>query len=223
MVKLASHQLKFCFFIDGLDEYDGDADEIAQYLKALSTCSPYTKFCLSSRPWPEFQDIFLKDPTLRLQGLTRNDISRFVNDKLNNNDNRRYLIAEDFQGGSSLVHEIGAKADGVWLWVVLVVKSLIQGLRSGDRLRDLRNRPASLPSDIEDLYAHMLQSINPLYAEEGSKIFQIFRASGHDLNMFELERALRFSDYREVISLQVLDTKRDNETPYFRTRVWKES
>jgi hypothetical protein len=29
LVKLASPQLKFCFFIDGLDEYDGDADEIA--------------------------------------------------------------------------------------------------------------------------------------------------------------------------------------------------
>jgi hypothetical protein len=137
--------------------------------------------------------------------LTRNDISRFINDKLKNKDYMRHLLAEDFHGGSSLVYEISEKADGVWLWVALVVKSLIQGLRSGDRLCDLRRRLAVLPSGIEDLYAHMLKSINPLYLQESSKIFQIFRASGHELNMFELERAVRFSDYREVISMQVLD------------------
>jgi hypothetical protein len=29
LVKSASHQLKMCFFVDGLDEYEGDPEEIA--------------------------------------------------------------------------------------------------------------------------------------------------------------------------------------------------
>jgi hypothetical protein len=54
LIAEANPQLKFCFFIDGLDEYDGQAGDIAQYFKDLSLCSKYVKFCLSSRPWPEF-------------------------------------------------------------------------------------------------------------------------------------------------------------------------
>jgi hypothetical protein len=54
-IGLASRQLKLCFFIDGLDEYEGGAEDIAQYFKELSLLSNHAKFCLSSRPWPIFQ------------------------------------------------------------------------------------------------------------------------------------------------------------------------
>jgi hypothetical protein len=49
----------------------------------------------------------------------------------------------------------------------------------------------------------MLKSIDPLDLEEASKMFQIFRASGHNLTVADLERSLRFTDYRKAIEMEM--------------------
>jgi len=51
----------------------------------------------------------------------------------------------------------------------------------------------------------MLRSIGEFYIEEASKIIQIFHASGQDLDLMTLERALRFSDYQNVMNMKVMD------------------
>jgi hypothetical protein len=95
-----------------------------------------------------------------------------------------------------------SKADGVFLWVVLVVKSLVSGLRNGDGIVYLRRRLEKIPSDIEKLYAHMLSSIDLLDMEDASQMIQIFWRSGHDLDLATLERALRTTDYLAVINME---------------------
>lgn len=100
--------------------------------------------------------------------------------------------------------EVVQKASGVFLWVTLVVKSLISGLRNGDGIRHLRQRLASIPADLESLYIHMISCIEPLFREEASQIFQLFRASGHKLDFPTLDRALCFSDHRQVIDLAIV-------------------
>jgi hypothetical protein len=205
LVGLASPQLKLCLFVDGLDEYDGDAQDIAQYFKELSTCADCVKFCLSSRPWPVFREIYGGTPMLEVQDMTRDDIRLYVSDKLEKNRHMQRLLAEDPENASELIEEVTEKAAGVFLWVVLVVKSLVGGLVNGDRISHLRRRLASLPADLEALYEHMLNGIDPFYAEEASQIFQIFRASGHSLDIPTLERSIRFSDYRQAIELEVME------------------
>ena len=78
--------LKFCFFIDGLDEYNGDHFEMIEILKHFSTASNI-KLCLWSRPWEVFKDAFDRDidQRLYLQDLTRNDIKLYVRSKLEEN------------------------------------------------------------------------------------------------------------------------------------------
>lgn len=46
---------KFCFFIDGLDEFEGDHLEFCGVLHSLCK-SPNVKLCVSSRPWNVFED-----------------------------------------------------------------------------------------------------------------------------------------------------------------------
>lgn len=48
MIKRNLSVTKYCFFVDGLDEFDGDQTEIITILKGLAT-SPNIKICLSSR------------------------------------------------------------------------------------------------------------------------------------------------------------------------------
>jgi hypothetical protein len=174
---LASPQLKMCFFIDGLDEYHGEPETIAQYFQDLLPCSGHVKFCVSSRPWPVFQDIFRDCPGLKLQDLTREDIKLYISDKLGSNNYMQQLLVEDPPEAKNLIDEVVEKAAGAFLWVVLVVKSFINGLRNGDGISHLRRRLESLPSDLEKLYEHMLNSIDPLDKEEAAEIFQSSESS----------------------------------------------
>ncbi|KAK5631357.1 hypothetical protein RRF57_007071 [Xylaria bambusicola] len=43
----------FCFFIDGLDEYQGQEETLIRIVKSLAA-APNVKICASSRPWPAF-------------------------------------------------------------------------------------------------------------------------------------------------------------------------
>lgn len=73
------HTLKkrFCFFIDGLDEYGGDHSEVVDLVRSF-TRSKDIKICLSSRPWNVFTRAFGwgSHPKLHLEDLTRQDIQK---------------------------------------------------------------------------------------------------------------------------------------------------
>ncbi|KAH7360260.1 hypothetical protein BKA65DRAFT_492710 [Rhexocercosporidium sp. MPI-PUGE-AT-0058] len=169
---VAASSLWICFFIDGLDEYDGDYEELAEYFSGLA-CSTHVKLCLSSRPWPAFQDKFQDCAGLRLQDLTWDDIYRFVNDTMESNANMIRLRQSEPVRTERIVSNLIWKAQGVFLWVTLVVKSLLKGLSHRNNLETLEKRLNAMPPDLENLYSHMLASIDAEDMEDGSKIFQL--------------------------------------------------
>ncbi|KAF8850535.1 hypothetical protein BDZ45DRAFT_696655 [Acephala macrosclerotiorum] len=169
-------KIRLCLFIDGLDEYDGDHDEVAQIFESFTT-SPCIKVCLSSRPLVLFGHVFQGSPCLRLQDLTVRDIQYYVADTLEHHRQFQRLALKQPRRTSDLVNEIVRKAEGVFLWVSLVVKSLLSGLSNRDDMRDLQRRVRLLPSDLEALYSHMLACIDPFYARKASEIFQIERSA----------------------------------------------
>ncbi|KAI1208989.1 uncharacterized protein F4807DRAFT_106299 [Annulohypoxylon truncatum] len=75
--------VKFCFFIDGLDEFDGDYMEISQTLSEIAKCSRM-KLCVASRPLNEFQDQFgaEKSSVLQVHEFTREDIINYARSRL---------------------------------------------------------------------------------------------------------------------------------------------
>lgn len=169
----SEHNTRFCFFIDGLDEYNGDPDQIIDVLQNL--CSwPNLKICVSSRPWNEFEDAFGQpsDSHLALEELTREDINNFVRSSLEENMRFRALSARDLRS-HDLVQEIVEKAQGVFLWVVLVVKSLLTGLRNADRVSDLRRRLREFPATLEEYFNHIFASIDPFYRKLTAQTFKV--------------------------------------------------
>lgn len=52
---VAAH--KFCFFINGLDEYYGQEEDAILFVEQLAAC-PFIKVCASSRPWNRFREAF---------------------------------------------------------------------------------------------------------------------------------------------------------------------
>ncbi|KAK4215415.1 hypothetical protein QBC37DRAFT_386337 [Rhypophila decipiens] len=209
LISLASPSLRLCFFIDGLDEAEGDAQEIAEFIHDLSEKSSNVKFCVSSRPWPVFETIFDESPSLRLQDLTRDDIKTFVTDRLWANKSIQRLLKHGPDTLPALANEITKRASGVFLWVSIVVKSLTRGIRDGDSLAMLWRRVEELPADMESLYLHILKSIQQEYPEESSQIFQIFRANGNTLDVLTLSLALRSPIYHlEAMSCDLIPLSR---------------
>ncbi|KAF7929259.1 uncharacterized protein EAE98_005178 [Botrytis deweyae] len=202
LVSMSSPSLKVCIFVDGLDEYEGAHGDMAEYSFDLANESPFTKFCFSSRPLPDFSSVFQDACALKLEDLTRDDIKNYVVAKLEQNQQMRKFISDDLDTTSWLIEEIIHRAQGVFLWVILVVKSLIHGFRCGDGAIELRKRLESLPVDLENLFSHIIQKIEPEFREDASKIFQIFRASGNDLDAITLHNALQFTSHHPIIAME---------------------
>ena len=181
LLRMSILPMKVCLFIDGLDEFEGEEDEddrnyMIRLFKSLAS-SPFIKICLSSRPLVIFEEAFRKTPGLRLQDLTSGDIRRFVTDKLSRDPKMRLITVNEPLHNHGLIEEISGKAQGVFLWVKLVVRSLLDGLSNGDNLKDLRARLDLLPQDLEDLYRHMITHIEPLYLKRASQVFQIIQTA----------------------------------------------
>jgi hypothetical protein len=163
---LESMPLRICLFIDGLDEYQGEHEDLIKLLQDL-TAVPGIKACVSSRPWKEFRDAFGRLPgQLQVHEFTTDDIRRYAEDNLHQNAQFIRMRQDDVPGAKSLTATIASRADGVFLWVFLVVRSLLRGLSQGDTIVTLQQRLDELPQELEGFFLRMIQSIEPVYARE---------------------------------------------------------
>lgn len=157
------------------------------------------KVCLSSRPYRSYSEAFGSCPKFQLQDLTESDIRKYVSDKL------YLLVKTDYT--EPIYHTFDTmvyKAEGVFLWVELVVKDLIKGLKNDDTLEQLQERLEVMPSDIEDVYTHMLSKIDKVYRTQAAKLFQM--ALSHlTKSLFTFALAL-FGRFDEVSDVCLSDT-----------------
>ena len=175
---------RFCCFIDGLDEYCGDHRELIELIQNF-TRSQDIKFCVSSRPWNVFEVAFGNGicPQLRLEDYTKEDVRRFVREKLEDDNAFRKFRETEADACDHLVNEVVQRAHGVFLWVFLVVRSLISGLANADRVIDLQRRLDSLPDDLEDYFKHMLDTIDQTYLQQTAQTFQVALEASEPLNL----------------------------------------
>jgi hypothetical protein len=165
--------VRFCFFIDGLDEYLGDRDELIRDLDSI-IASGTVKLCISSRPWNVFRNRYGTEleRQLVLQDLTKSDMDCYIRDLLEK-DYRFAALAVDSPDAQSLTTEIREKADGVFLWVFLVVRSLLQGLTEDDDIAILQKRLRALPSNLKAYFRLILDSIDDIYRPYTCRALQL--------------------------------------------------
>ncbi|KAF2873771.1 hypothetical protein BDV95DRAFT_353084 [Massariosphaeria phaeospora] len=188
--------LKVALLVDGLDEFDAvqlTMTELADMF-LIAGQSENVKAILSSRPLSAFESSFKNQPKLRLHDLTRGDITIYVEDKIRRHARVTELSREDPTGAEELVSELVSAASGVFLWVKLVVRSLLEGFQNYDTLSDLRQRLSALPRELEDLFTAMLHKIPTEYKVESSKMFQILRCHGIVVQRKSLRLSLTTAD-----------------------------
>jgi hypothetical protein len=178
---LNSQKVKFCFFLDGLDEFHGQPRDIIQLVNTLKQ-SENLKACVSSRPWNEFEASFGdQNPwKLHIHELTRNDIKLYVEDTLAKNADFKALQEADGKC-PDLVADIVDAAQGVFLWVVLVVRSLLDGLTNADRVSDLMKRFNEMPQSLDEFFKEMLFDIEERYRQQSALTFMIALEAAQEL------------------------------------------
>ncbi|KAK4556189.1 hypothetical protein LTR86_006886 [Recurvomyces mirabilis] len=177
--------VRFVFFIDGLDEYAGNHRELTELLLALAS-SDHMKLCVSSRPWNPFSNAFELDKQyLRLEDHTSNDIALYVTGQLSQAEKKhrhhRIATAGATKESGLLASTIIEKANGVFFWVFLVVRSLQDGFSNGDNIQLMRKRVEELPSELEEYFALILQRLDPTYKRLAAQTLHLamLAASSH--------------------------------------------
>ncbi|KAI0858200.1 hypothetical protein F4860DRAFT_322450 [Xylaria cubensis] len=174
-------QLKFCAFIDGLDEYNGDHLEMAQTLGQLSQ-SLNIKLCVSSRPWNVFEENFGSCPSSKIyiHEWTRADIREFSRSRITTH--HRWSVTVNQDRGEHLINNIAMRAEGVFLWVFLVTKQLREGLTNHENIDYLNKLLNEMPSDLGQFFMHILNSVSPIYHKEMARALRIADSAGQPLH-----------------------------------------
>ena len=85
------------------------------------------------------------------------------------------------------VADIVHMSSGVFLWITLVVRSLLKSLTNQDKISDLRLQLRGLPPELDDLFSQMFDGIEPaFYIEQGSRFLQIVYRSSDQISALEL-------------------------------------
>ena len=160
----------FCFFIDGLDEYQATASEdykeLVELLSSWTRTAPRgVKLCVSSREYNVFMNIFSADNRLRLHELTRFDMESYARARLED-------ISEE-GAKNTLVKAVVDKAEGIFLWVALVVKQMRDQLEDGADPEALMQAVDLLPDELDSLYEHILKSLSKADRKKAYQTFAI--------------------------------------------------
>jgi hypothetical protein len=154
-------------------EYVGDQLEIVDLFKTITSHSSIIKAVISSRTEPTFVEAFHSSPKLRVENLTVGDIDHYVRSKLLSHSKVQSQIHRGSELGTRLVDSIASKACGVFLWVFLVVRSLLECLSDGSNPEDLERVIETYPEELHQLYEHMFERMKPPHRAEAFRHFQV--------------------------------------------------
>lgn len=187
-IREVSKTMKLALFIDGLDELNGNHSELITLIQSIQKSSGI-KICITSRPWTVFEDAFKHEPNLTLEELTFFDIKNYASFSLSNNPGFRSLQMINPNSAEDLILKVTTKASGVFLWVYLVVRSLLEGLSEGEKLSELHGRLNSLPADLEKLFWRILHQLDDVHLRRGMRLFSIVADAIQPLTVLELSYA----------------------------------
>ncbi|KAI2465934.1 hypothetical protein F4781DRAFT_424459 [Annulohypoxylon bovei var. microspora] len=153
---------KFVLFIDGLDEFEGNHADLIRKLFLWTNKTQSVKICISSREWSIFQEKFQDCPKLRLHDLTHLDIQRMIQGRFREMKLPSLLHSTKEPNSSNariLEEKIVEGSEGVFLWVVAVLRHIEDGLVNGDQMEDLIEVVRCFPTELEPLMYQLINSI----------------------------------------------------------------
>lgn len=160
-----------CLFVDGLDEIQTDERQtIVELVESLDKI-PNVKICASCRPENIFRSCLGSSPTLKVQDLNHGAMLSHADTALEGCKASFQLSKERYQ---SFLSDLVLKSEGVFLWAIMAIKSLVRGLENGDSWMILKQRLHEFPPSLNSLYKQMWYRQNEdlsIYKKDAAKVF----------------------------------------------------
>ena len=159
----SSSDVNICLFVDAMDEHDGNHRDLLSVLNRLAQLTENPCFrlrlCLAGRPENAFKDVLQSCPGLTIHLHTTRDVQIYAEGRIQNERGTR-LTDEGENDLRTLIENIIRAAQGVFMWVRLVVDELIDCLMDGESLEELNHILLTIPTELEDLYERSLRRSN---------------------------------------------------------------
>jgi ankyrin repeat protein len=184
-------QFPLCFFIDALDEYAGENGEIAIFLDTMAQrAPPHVRFCVTSRPYPDFSFQFGSAPGFKIHDHTEGDVRIFVQSRF------QEVIERDRPTYWKLMNLTIQKAEGVFLWVKLACDELRRGWRHFESPTHLHRHLEEMPKDFEGMYRRIFDNMRVEEHDESCRMLAIVISAARPLTMIEFYHTLVYSSAR---------------------------
>lgn len=174
-------QFKALVLLDALDEHNGSHQNMANFLKQLGARPKedeitHIKICVSSRELDELEDLFDQCPNMKIHEFTKPDIDAYVRSRMQTQARMHTLLSDSDAAvrtrARNLMRAIAKRAQGVFLWVRLVVDELIHNLDLRKPLSSLERILYELPGDLNDFFVHMLKRVDRSCSRESFIILE---------------------------------------------------
>lgn len=156
----STSELNICLFVDALDEHYGNHRELVLMLRSIAQLTDNPAFrvrlALAGRPENVFKTAFQGCPGFSIHEYTTDDIRHYAEDRIQA-EMPRELSIEYEEALKNLVESIVQKAQGVFLWVRLVVGEIIEGICEGDTMEELISLLSTIPTELGELYTRALR------------------------------------------------------------------
>ena len=193
--------LNVLFFIDALDEHEGNHRDLIRVIRNSfipnGASVVNVKFCLASRPDPVFTNAFKLCPGLLVHEYTRDDVEWYARQQIASSILFRD-IDQDMSELHKLTGEITQRANGVFIWVRIVVEELIERIIDGSTISQLRDILSAVPEELKDLYQRSLSRVKPEYKLESYIMTQIVLCAANPQTLKSLLVATDIALQRKV-------------------------
>jgi hypothetical protein len=187
-------------FIDALDENENQEENetMMKLIKRLSSeyesmekrpNSPLLKICLASRSWPLFEKEFggnPRIPSFAIHNFTTDDIQIYASALLEGHLQSLAPRAVHQSDSRQLVSEIIVRANGVFVWVQVVVDNLRRHIIDGTPIEVLNKKVLEYPKELNQLYEYIVKRIPVDYWAELEVALKVLFSSQTALTLTEL-------------------------------------
>ena len=189
---------KTIMIVDALDECDHtEATNVGYYLSELTESARRAgvqlNVCISRREYPH---ITIRDCLqIHMEQHNEGDIRHYIHQKLALTN----LSTED---AITLQDTIAARSNGIFLWAVLAVETILKDVENGRNSKYILNRTKALPKALEDLFRQMLENMDPEDLGTALGVFHWAVLATEPLRIREWHHILAFLRHKRPLSLK---------------------
>jgi hypothetical protein len=206
-------------FVDALDEYDGRYQDIVQFLNLVFHASTRTKrtkmkICATSRPEQVFLDNLSDAPGFSIHHHTSSDIEKVVDIEFEANARLRKCLQSGPEDQRLAIQELRAKiilfAEGVFLWVRLILDELLTEFTDGASLEEISDQLQNLPTDLIPYYSYLLEKrIRQKYIDDTRIMFALVKCAVRPLVLSDFLLAFRLATQKDLGTRSIRFTSLD--------------